>query len=100
MIYGLMKVTDGRQALEDEKKDFVRASKRFSNALKEYFRDNNCDKVYVAANDLLLRLDHLLRVVKLHTEQTKLDESLYCIVFIHKYQCDFSFDLNAFEYVD
>jgi programmed cell death protein 10 len=75
--YQYFKTSDGRQALENEKKEFIKYSKNFSNTLKAYFRDNKRDDVYIAANHLLVQTDYLLRTIKLYCETDALDECLY-----------------------
>lgn len=75
--YQYFKTADGRQALENEKKEFIKYSKNFSNTLKAYFRDNKRDEVYIAANHLLVQTDYLLRTIKLYCETETLDEYLY-----------------------
>ena len=75
--YQYFKTPDGRQALENEKKEFIKYSKNFSNTLKAYFRDNKRDEVYIAANHLLVQTDYLLRTIKLYCETETLDEYLY-----------------------
>lgn len=78
--YQYFKTADGRQALENEKKEFIKYSKNFSNTLKAYFRDNQRDHVYIAANHLLVQTDHLLRTIKLYCESDALDECLYPLI--------------------
>jgi programmed cell death protein 10 len=75
--YQYFKTADGRQALENEKKEFIKYSKNFSNTLKAYFRDNKRDDVYIAANHLLVQTDYLLRTIKLYCETDTIDECLY-----------------------
>jgi len=75
--YQYFKTAEGRQALENEKKEFIKYSKNFSNTLKAYFRDNKRDEVYIAANHLLVQTDYLLRTIKLYCETESLDECLY-----------------------
>ncbi|CAF1067863.1 unnamed protein product [Didymodactylos carnosus] len=72
-----LKTSEGRQALENEKKEFIKYSKNFSNTLKAYFRDSKRDDVYLAANHLLVQTDYLLRTIKLYCETENLDENLY-----------------------
>ncbi|CAF0813954.1 unnamed protein product [Rotaria sp. Silwood1] len=80
------KTSDGRQALENEKKEFIKYSKNFSNTLKAYFRDSNRDDVYIAANYLLIQIDYLLRTIKLYCETDILDECLYPLLSQHQNQ--------------
>ncbi|CAF0852567.1 unnamed protein product [Didymodactylos carnosus] len=72
-----LKTSEGRQALENEKKEFIKYSKNFSNTLKAYFRDSKRDDVYLAANHLLVQTDYLLRTIKLYCEPGNLEEYLY-----------------------
>lgn len=82
--YQYFKTADGRQALENEKKEFIKYSKNFSNTLKAYFRDNRRDEVYIAANHLLVQTDYLLRTIKLYCETDTLDECLYPLLSHHQ----------------
>jgi programmed cell death protein 10 len=84
--YQYFKTADGRQALENEKKEFIKYSKNFSNTLKAYFRDSKRDDVYIAANHLLVQTDYLLRTIKLYCEADTLDESLYPLLSYHQNQ--------------
>jgi programmed cell death protein 10 len=84
--YQYFKTNDGRQALENEKKEFIKYSKHFSNTLKAYFRDNKRDDVYIAANHLLIQTDYLLRTIKLYCEPDTIDEYSYPLLFQHQNQ--------------
>lgn len=84
--YQYFKTIDGRQALENEKKEFIKYSKHFSNTLKAYFRDGKRDDVFVAANHLLIQTDYLLRTIKLYCETDTLDECLYPLLSQHQTQ--------------
>jgi programmed cell death protein 10 len=84
--YQYFKTADGRQALENEKKEFIKYSKNFSNTLKAYFRDSKRDDVYIAANHLLVQTDYLLRTIKLYCETDTLDECLYPLLSHHQNQ--------------
>jgi len=84
--YQYFKSIDGRQALENEKKEFIKYSKHFSNTLKAYFRDSNRDDVFIAANHLLIQTDYLLRTIKLYCETDTLDECLYPLLSQHQNQ--------------
>lgn len=54
-----------KQILEDRKKEFVRYSKKFSNMLKEFFRDTNQNQsVFISANYLIYQTNLILRTVK------------------------------------
>ncbi|KAE9548288.1 hypothetical protein FO519_008500 [Halicephalobus sp. NKZ332] len=50
--------------LEKRKREFVHYSKRFSNTLKEYFRDQNQTQVFVAANQLIFQTTQIVRTVR------------------------------------
>jgi programmed cell death protein 10 len=82
--YQYFQTIEGRQALENEKKEFIKYSKNFSNTLKAYFRDSNRDDVYIAANYLLIQTDYLLRTIKLYCETDTLDECLYPLLSQHQ----------------
>lgn len=82
--YQYFKTTEGRQALENEKKEFIKYSKNFSNTLKAYFRDSKRDDVYIAANHLLVQTDYLLRTIKLYCEAETIDECLYPLLSHHQ----------------
>lgn len=51
-------------ALEKRKREFVHYSKRFSNTLKEYFRDQNSTQVFVAANQLIFQTTQIVKTVR------------------------------------
>lgn len=54
-----------KQILEDRKKEFVRYSKKFSNTLKEFFRDTNQNQsVFLSANYLTYQTNLILKTVK------------------------------------
>ena len=54
-----------KQILEDRKKEFVRYSKKFSNMLKEFFRDSSQKtNVFLSANYLIFQTNVILRTVK------------------------------------
>jgi len=54
-----------KQILEDRKREFVRYSKKFSNTLKEFFRDTNQNQnVFLSANYLTYQTNQILRTVK------------------------------------
>ncbi|CAL1545163.1 unnamed protein product [Lymnaea stagnalis] len=54
-----------KQILEERKKEFVRFSKKFSNTLKEYFRDTNQNhNVFLSANNLIHQTNLILKTVK------------------------------------
>ncbi|XP_025078874.1 programmed cell death protein 10-like [Pomacea canaliculata] len=54
-----------KQVLEDRKKEFVRYSKKFSNTLKEYFRDTSLNQsVFLSANHLIHQTNLILKTVR------------------------------------
>ncbi|XP_067669810.1 programmed cell death protein 10-like [Haliotis asinina] len=54
-----------KQILEDRKKDFVRYSKKFSNTLKDYFRDTNQNQnVFISANYLIYQTNVIMKTVR------------------------------------
>ncbi|CAG5135271.1 unnamed protein product [Candidula unifasciata] len=54
-----------KHILEDRKKEFVRFSKKFSNTLKEYFRDTSQNQnVFLSANYLIHQTNLILKTVK------------------------------------
>ncbi|KAI6242102.1 Programmed cell death protein 10 [Aphelenchoides fujianensis] len=50
--------------IEKRKREFVHYSKRFSNTLKEYFRDHDASQVFVASNLLIFQTIHLIRSIR------------------------------------
>lgn len=85
-IYQYLPTMDSRQALDNEKKEFIKSSKYFSNTLKSYFADNKRDAVYLAANYLLLQTEYLLRTIKFHCEPETLDPYLYPLLSHYEHQ--------------
>jgi len=53
-----------RLRLEQRKKDFVRYSKKFSNTLKEFFKDGHQNDVFVSANDLITQTNITMKTIK------------------------------------
>lgn len=45
--------SERRQLMEDRKRDFIRCSKRFSNKLKEFFKEGQAESVYTSAAHLI-----------------------------------------------
>uniref|UniRef100_A0AC35UEP5 BH3-interacting domain death agonist n=1 Tax=Rhabditophanes sp. KR3021 TaxID=114890 RepID=A0AC35UEP5_9BILA len=52
-----------QQAVEKRKREFVHYSKRFSNTLKDYFRDQNAKQVSVSANQLIYQTNQIVRTL-------------------------------------
>ncbi|KAH7708862.1 hypothetical protein AAVH_23869 [Aphelenchoides avenae] len=56
--------TSVQPLIEKRKREFVHYSKRFSNTLKEYFRDQNATQVYISANQLIFQTTQIVRSVR------------------------------------
>lgn len=54
-----------KQKLEDRKRDFIKCSKRFSNKLKEFFKEGEAQSVYVSAAQLINQTYAIQLTVKL-----------------------------------
>jgi len=54
----------GRQVLEQRKKEFVKFSKRFSNTLKDFFKDGQVGAVFYSANCLINQTNLIVQTVK------------------------------------
>ena len=85
-IYQYLPSIDSRQALENEKKQFIKSSKYFSNTLKSYFAENKPDEVFIAANYLLIQTEYLLRTIKLHCEPETIDPYAYPLLSQYEQQ--------------
>lgn len=53
-----------KQSIEQRKREFVKYSKRFSNTLKEYFKDNGKHCVFQSANHLINQTNLIMKTVK------------------------------------
>ncbi|VDO40122.1 unnamed protein product [Onchocerca flexuosa] len=51
-------------SVEKRKREFVHCSKRFSNTLKEYFKDQNATQVSISANQLIFQTALLIRTIR------------------------------------
>ena len=56
--------TSGKQALDQKKREFVKYSKRFSNSLKEFFRDAQSGPVFTSATYLIYQTNQVMITVK------------------------------------
>nr|ACO10844.1 Programmed cell death protein 10 [Caligus rogercresseyi] len=56
--------TQGKQALDQRKREFVKYSKRFSLTLKEYFKEGQPNSVFTSATYLIYQTNQLMLTVK------------------------------------
>lgn len=63
-VFPYISSAQARQALEVRKRDFVRYSRNFSNTLKEFFKDNEKQFVFLSANHLVNQTNLLMKTVK------------------------------------
>lgn len=56
--------SSGKQALEQRKREFVKYSKRFSNTLKEFFKEGQPNSVFASATYLIYQTNQLMITVK------------------------------------
>ncbi|CAF0975602.1 unnamed protein product [Brachionus calyciflorus] len=69
-LFETMQSMEIKQILDVRKREFVKYSKQFSNTLKAFFRQGQCDEVYSAANCLISQTNLILKTLKQHCENS------------------------------
>ena len=63
-LHNLIGLFQGKHALEQRKREFVKYSKKFSNTLKEYFKEGQPTTVFTSATYLIHQTNMVMITVK------------------------------------
>ncbi|XP_050425938.1 programmed cell death protein 10 isoform X1 [Adelges cooleyi] len=63
-VSGYIPGPSNKQALEQRKREFVKYSKRFSNTLKDYFKEGHANAVFISALYLIHQTNQIMVTVK------------------------------------
>ncbi|CAH1782090.1 unnamed protein product [Owenia fusiformis] len=63
-VFRFIQGQSNKQNLEQKKREFVRYSKKFSNTLKEFFKDNQKQEVFLSANFLINQTNIIMKTIK------------------------------------
>lgn len=63
-VSGFIPGSNNKQALEQRKREFVKFSKRFSNTLKDYFKEGQANAVFISALYLIHQTNMIMATVK------------------------------------